>query len=139
MRNDFGGFLPYFTLPQRIETIEGRQYVETPEDLETLFASVRTFHRRLGINRIVRSCTQAEFKTDGSIEGVFKSLFFKDSTLVHRVPASFVLLQREGGQWRIGYNMYGISDSDAFGDALMHAPPLRQRNSTARHAVPMTP
>ncbi|WP_432816989.1 hypothetical protein [Sulfitobacter sp. JB4-11] len=139
MNGEFAPFVAHFRLPQQIETIEGRQYVATPEDLRVLFASVRAFHRRLGINRIVRACIQAEYKGDDCVEGVFKALFFKGSTLVHSVETTFVVLYRNADIWQVGYNMYGISDHDAFGAALMHAPPTGEPGVTGREAEPLIP
>lgn len=122
MHDDFDTFVAYFKLPHIIETFEGRQNVETAEDLKNLFHSVRAFHHRMGIDRIVRSCRQAEYKDEDTIEGVFEALFFSGNTLVQSVHSTFVVLARTDGIWQVGYNMYGVTEENGLGDALVHAP-----------------
>lgn len=139
MRGDFETFVAHFRFPQRIETIQGRQYIATQEDLKVLFSSVRAFHKKLGVDRIVRSCTKAEFKGEDQVEGIFKALFFNGSELVHSVESTFVELLRKDDVWQVSYNMYGISDEDSFGDALMHAPPTGEPGNAGLDAVPHIP
>lgn len=134
MQDDFETFLAQFKLPHIVETFEGRQTVKTAEDLKTLFTSVRAFHKRQGIDRIVRSCRHAEYKTDTAIEGVYEALFFNGNTLVQSLHSTFVVLTKsKKGRWEIDYNMYGVTEENGLGDALVHAPGLSQAPAAAEN------
>lgn len=128
---DFEIFLNHFQLPQIIETFEGRQTITNAEDLKKLFVSVRGYHKGQNVDRIVRSCRQAEYKSENSIEGVFNALLFSGAELVQTVMSTFVMLQRHDDIWKISYNMYGVNEDSDFGKALMHAPSHVSKSRTA--------
>lgn len=132
---DFETFLNHFHLPQIIETFEGRQDVKTAEDLKTLFMSVRAFHKSQEVNRLVRSCHHAEYKSEDTIEGVFDALLFRDTQLVQSMPSTFLMLTRHAGIWKISYNMYGVTTENGFGKALIDAPDLQKKDAASGYPV----
>ncbi|QUJ75553.1 hypothetical protein KDD17_11335 [Sulfitobacter albidus] len=120
LRDDPNAFAAYFTLPQIVETFEGRTELKCIEDVHRTFWAVRRHYDQQGITDFTRICTEASYKTPNIIEYIYESVYFKGKIELPERPSTYAILRLTGGQWRINYTMYGVTNINAFSDRLLN-------------------
>ena len=119
MTADFDRFAECFECPQFMDTFEGRQEVETYDDLRFIFKSVQTNLLRLGVTEMVRECLAADYQNDGTIHTTHQSRLLRGTTLVESYPC-YSILQNYAGIWKVSYSSYALGKTSTYLGVLNH-------------------
>lgn len=120
LRNDPVAFISYFSLPQVVETFEGRTVLREFSDARRTFEAVRAHYDKQGITDFHRTCIEASFKTRNIIEYVYQTTYFQGVQAMSERPSTYAMMQLIEGHWRITYTMHSTTTAEHF---------MRKRNS----------
>lgn len=112
-------FRPCFALPYLIETVCGRQLLETEAAFRATFDSVRRHHKESGVTDIARIIVSADFLDDVTIGSTHAtSLLQADGTVFRKPYPTYSVIRRIEGNWQIVSSIYAILDSAKHNRAL---------------------
>ena len=103
---DFDRYRPFFLFPHVLDTFEGRTVIDTPEALRAAFDTVQACLGNLGVTRMERTCTMAEFADDRTIQGVHTTRLVGVEGTVVDTYAGLCTLRRVDGQWRVAISQF---------------------------------
>ena len=115
---DFETFCECFSMPNEMETFEGRRVIETASELETVFGDVRAYYDKIGMTQMERHIVDAEFRNPTSIVSTHQSRLVAESELVQQPFDVLSVIKLIDGAWRIRHSQYAIVDSKDHNTAL---------------------
>lgn len=127
--NDFDGFLACFELPNVVETFEGTQTLETPNDVRRIYDNNKAYFARKGVTEMVRTCLAAEFLDADTVQSTHETRIVAGKIMIQRPFPVFSILRRIEGQWRISRSQYAITDAPEHVRGMM---PPAQPGPTAK-------
>lgn len=107
--NDFDRLLPFFALPQHIETFEGRKFVSTAGEFRELFDEMSGHYLRAGVTRLERQCIEAAFKTNVQVEAMYETRIYRDETPIVNPYRVFCVIRQTDERWQFSYSMFGLN------------------------------
>ena len=114
MTGDFELFAGCFAYPQELQTFIGRRILRTEEDLNDVFRAVRTHYMKLGVTELVRTCVEAAYKDDNTIEAVHETRLLSGTTIVQAAFPVMSTLRYIDGRWQVKGTTYAMpSDEDS--------------------------
>ena len=115
---DFDSFLACFHLPHRIELYDGTNYLESANDLRSVFDANRTYFERIGVTKLVRICVESAFIDPETITTTHQSRLLRENELLQEPYPVYSVVKWIDGAWKITHGKYAIADSDAHNAAL---------------------
>jgi hypothetical protein len=103
---EFGVFADTHIVPYRLETFEGRLFLETKAELERLYGDLLAELDVLNVQRIESICSKAEFLDPDTISGFHETKLIVKG--MHIMQSYFALstLKRVDGAWRVASGQY---------------------------------
>lgn len=127
MTRDAPLFRSCMSLPQYIETFEGRVLCETPQYLDQIFYSVVDYLRKGGVTELVRHCVAAEFRDPNTVEATHEARLLAGTQVIQPAYPVFSVLKRFEDGWKITYSMYAIADAPGHSEAMIAVPELEEK------------
>ncbi len=119
MTGDFDLFAACFSLPQQMETFEGRRRIETRDELKTVFDGVRSYFRQRNVTQLARHCIEATYRDPDTIVTTHMSRVVSGTSLVQKpYPVMSLLCRGDDGIWKVSDSMYAIEDEPRHARAL---------------------
>lgn len=109
LEHDFDRLIPHFTLPQHLETFDGRKLVSTVEEFRQLFDELCARQAKAGMNRLDRRCIEAAFKTNVQIEAMYETTTYRDTMILAEPYRTFCVIRQVDERWQFSSNMYGLN------------------------------
>ncbi len=118
LTGDFDSFTRCFELPQYVELIDARHYLETEAQMREVFKALVTNLRNAGVTRMERTCTAADWKTDDIIEFVYESVLWGRDGPMLAPFANFCMAKRFSNDWKITYSLNSLPSGMPYAQAL---------------------
>ena len=134
-QNDEDAFIQHFSLPNEIETFEGRKKINTPEDLRKVFRAVKAHYDKTGVTDVVRHCVEAAFIDETTVVATHETRLICGAMITRAPFPVLSVLKFNGTAWQIESSKYAIEDHHAHNKALMSAgtPVDPRRDKAGQH------
>lgn len=118
LSGDFDRFLPCFKVPHYVETIQGKQTIETVDAFQTLFQRVSRSYEDLQVTDLVRICDIAEFRSPTRIEATHTTHIMAGNQPVMEPYPCFAMIELIDDRWLVASSQYAVDKSTSHGRAF---------------------
>lgn len=119
---DVEGFIDQFAFPYVLETLHGRNIINSPAEMEGVFWRNVEFYDSIAMTDLVRRAINAEFSDADKIKAVYETTVFQAGNVADRERyLVYTELQSTTKGWCVITSQYAISDSLAHSLALLGA------------------
>ncbi|MEM7211742.1 MAG: hypothetical protein AAF479_07595 [Pseudomonadota bacterium] len=116
--DDFILFESCFLVPHEIQTFGGNRILSTRRELKRAFDQVRNYYASLNVTRLVRTCTEAEFLDDDTMQFTHVNHLLNDTTLVRESFPTLTVVRRVNGAWKAASSVYAVHQDTSHEEAL---------------------
>lgn len=119
MSGDVDAFIPYFSLPQEIQTFDGQCVLISPEDIRCTFHAVRAHFLRIGVTDMARHCVEASFSDSETVLATHETRLLSGNVIAQKPFPVLSVLKFNGSLWQVASASYAIEDRTDHNAALM--------------------
>ena len=121
LQNDVEEFVKHFTIPNEIQTFEGRRIVKTRADMHSIFRAVRAYYLKTGVTDMVRHCVEASFTSETTVVAMHETRLITGNIITRTPFPTLSVLRFNGTCWQIASSSYAIDDEKEHAAALLSA------------------
>lgn len=110
-----------FSVPQYIDTFEGRRHLATKSDVTDVFQAMHRYMNSIGVTDLVRHCKSAVYFDQNTVHHTHETRLIKDNILLQDPFTAFSTLKRFPDGWKITFSQYAITDAPAINEVLSGA------------------
>ena len=131
---DFERFARHFSIPFIMETLVGKQYIQSVNEMRQHFEGVCAFREENAIVDTVRENISAEFCDTKTISLTHISHLYQAGGVVFDRPyPTYSIIKDVDGEWLTHYCQYAVGNKDTFTQALLKYLEKTPRNCAAFH------
>ena len=128
MTGNWGLFISCFGFPHRMETFEGKDILQSPDDMRPRFDAVRATHKADNVTDLIRHTVSAGWVDDTTIHHTHQSRPLAGTTLVLTPYTVFSVFERLAGRWLITSSQYAVANADNL-NAALNAPFVKKKEN----------
>ncbi|KHQ54299.1 MULTISPECIES: hypothetical protein [Mameliella] len=123
LAGDMAGVLRWFTIPNTVESFEGRRVLGTVEETRDLFRTIMARQRELSITHMIRKVTHAEFRDADTIRATHETRYIHHGTVLSEAPhVGLSILHRYPDCWKVHHAQFTVAGRNPLNSAIQRVP-----------------
>ncbi len=119
MAANFDAFRPHFAVPLKLETFDGKRWIDNPEVLKEVFCDIVAYMRTTGVTDLIRHCVEASYKGPATIVTTYETRMLRGTELIQRPFPGFSVLRFSSHGWQVSGCVVAVADAPEYSRALI--------------------
>lgn len=119
LAGDMENVLCWFTIPNTVESFEGRLVLKTEAETRALFETIMARQREQSITHMVRRVTHAEFRDTDTIWATHETRYIHHGSQLSDKPhQAFSVLHRHPDCWKVHFAQFTVDGRNPLNSAM---------------------